>query len=96
MRLSPATLQWIDDEMAKLYTPPRLARITEQAAKTVQVYNPNSALSNDKFFLDGELPLNSEFDPDNASIAFDPFAGDAFNAFNMSDSSRGEQREQQA
>ena len=46
-----------------------------------------SSLSASAFSLDGEYPFNTEFDPDLTSSTFDPFIGNQFNAFDMSEAS---------
>jgi len=46
---------------------------------------PVSSLANTAYHLSGEYPFVSEFDPKMPSLHFDPFMGNRFNAFNMSD-----------
>ena len=46
-----------------------------------------SSLSASAFNLDGEYPFNTEFDPDLSGSTFDPFMGDLFDAFEVSDAS---------
>lgn len=46
---------------------------------------PVSSLTNTAYHLSGEYPFVSEFDPKMPSLHFDPFMGNRFNAFNMSD-----------
>ena len=73
--LSPATLQWLDGSMEPDTT----------AATTNQTPNPVLALANTNFATNGDWPFNGEFDPDSLSLNFDPFVGNPFNAFDMSD-----------
>ena len=44
-----------------------------------------SSLSASAFNLDGEYPFNTEFDPDFSGDTFNPFIGNQFNVFDMSD-----------
>lgn len=44
-----------------------------------------SSLSASAFNLDGEYPFNTEFDPDVSGATFDPFMGNLFDAFDVSD-----------
>ena len=44
-----------------------------------------SSLSASAFNLDGEYPFNTEFDPDFSGATFNPFMGNQFNVFDMSD-----------
>lgn len=46
-----------------------------------------SSLSASAFTLDGEYPFNTEFDPDLSGATFDPFLGNQFNVFDMSEAS---------
>ena len=46
---------------------------------------PISSLVNTAFKLNGEDGLTTAFDPDLPSLVFDPFMGNRFNTFNMSD-----------
>lgn len=46
---------------------------------------PVSSLANTAYHLSGEYPFVAEFDPKMPSLHFDPFMGNRFNAFNMSD-----------
>ena len=46
-----------------------------------------SSLSASAFNLDGEYPFNMEFDPDLSGSTFDPFMGNQFNVFDVSDAS---------
>ena len=46
-----------------------------------------SSLSASAFSLDGEYPFNTEFDPELSGSTFDPFMGNQFNAFDVSDAS---------
>ena len=46
-----------------------------------------SSLSASAFTLDGEYPFNTEFDPDLSGSTFDPFMGNQFSAFDVSDAS---------
>ncbi|KAL9138329.1 MAG: hypothetical protein Q9175_000472 [Cornicularia normoerica] len=46
-----------------------------------------SSLSASAFHLDGEYPFNGEFDPDFSGSTFNPFMGNQFNAFDVSDAS---------
>ena len=46
---------------------------------------PVSSLTNTAFQLSGEYPFASEFDPELSCMTFDPFMGNRFNSFNMSD-----------
>ena len=46
-----------------------------------------SSLSASAFNLDGEYPFNTEFDPDLSGSTFDPFMGNRFNVFDVSDAS---------
>ena len=46
---------------------------------------PISSLVNTAYKLSGEDALMAAFDPDLPSLVFDPFMGNRFNAFNMSD-----------
>ena len=46
-----------------------------------------SSLSASAFNLDGEYPFNTEFDPDLSGSTFDPFMGNQFNVFDVSDAS---------
>ncbi|MCJ1404211.1 hypothetical protein MMC11_007436 [Xylographa trunciseda] len=42
-------------------------------------------LSSDFYTLETEFPFNEEFDPSGASYDFDPYMGDAFNAYHIAD-----------
>ena len=44
-----------------------------------------SSLSASAFSLQGDYPFNTEFDPDSSGATFDPFMGNQFNVFDMSD-----------
>ena len=44
-----------------------------------------SSLSASAFNLDGEYPFNTEFDPDLSGATFNPFMGNQFDVFDMSD-----------
>ncbi len=44
-----------------------------------------SSLSASAFSLDGEYPFNTEFDPEFSGTTFNPFMGNEFNVFDMSD-----------
>ena len=46
-----------------------------------------SSLSASAFSLDGEYPFNTEFDPEFSGATFNPFMGNQFNVFDMSDAS---------
>ena len=46
-----------------------------------------STLSASAYSLDGEYPFNTEFDPDFSGATFNPFTGNHFNVFDMSDNS---------
>lgn len=51
-------------------------------------YSGGSAVEfqNAHYDLEGEYPFNEEFDPDKpASVSFDPFMGNQFDAFEVSD-----------
>ena len=54
---------------------------TEVSAKDPDV----STLSADNFHLQGQYPFNTEFDPDTPSFTYDPFTGNQFNVFDISD-----------
>lgn len=48
--------------------------------------NPDvSSLSASAFSLQGEYPFNTDFDPEFSGATFDPFMGNQFNVFDMSD-----------
>ena len=49
------------------------------------VEDPNFMLASDFYTLEGEYPFNNEFDPDLSGFEFEPFMGDAFTPYNMSD-----------
>ena len=46
-----------------------------------------SSLSASAFNLDGEYPFNAQFDPDFEGLTFNPFMGNQFDAFEVSDAS---------
>ena len=46
---------------------------------------PISSLVNTAYHLSGDYPFTPDFDPDLPGQIFDPFLGNQFNAFNMSD-----------
>ena len=74
--VSENPLSWLDIEMA---------RITAPAVSAVP--NPVDLLNNNAFAFaeDDHYPFNNHFSPENTSIEFDPFMGDSFNAYDMSD-----------
>ena len=49
--------------------------------------NPASNLSAANYQLSSDYPYNAEFDPDSPSFVFDPFNGNQFDVFDMSDPS---------
>nr|QEL51143.1 mating type protein MAT1-1-1 [Letharia aff. columbiana 'rugosa'] len=65
------------------------AGMTEvQSHKHASANDPDvSSLSASAFHLDGEYPFNTEFDPDFSGATFNPFMGNQFNVFDMSDAS---------
>ena len=50
-----------------------------------EVEDPNFMLASDFYTLEGEYPFNNEFNPDVPAFTFDPFMGDDFCSYNMSD-----------
>lgn len=71
---------------------PRSFMMTDTNATEIQSRNNASAndpdvstLSASAFNLDGEYPFNTEFDPDFPGATFNPFTGNQFNVFDMSD-----------
>ena len=50
-----------------------------------EVEDPNFMLASDFYTLEGEYPFNNEFNPDLPTFTFDPFMGDDFCGYNMSD-----------
>lgn len=63
-------------------------------ADTTEIHSRNNASANDPdisslsasaFTLDGEYPFNMEFNPDNSGATFNPFMGNQFNVFDMSE-----------
>ncbi len=73
--LSPGSLQTIDADMTE--TPSR----NNASANDTAV----SSLSASAFNLNGEYPFNTEFDPDSSGATFNPFMGNQFDVFDMSD-----------
>ena len=74
--VSDDPLGWLDNAMALLNAP-----------SGAPAQNPVDMLNNNFFTLaaDDQYPFNGHFTPENTSIEFDPFMGDSFNAFDMSD-----------
>lgn len=59
-----------------------------QSRKTTSANTPDvPSLSASAFSLNGDYPFNTDFDPDYAGATFDPFVGNQFDCFNMSDNS---------
>ena len=73
--ISPGTLAVIDASMTDI----------QRRTNSSLADPPISSLSASAFHLDGEYPFNAEFDPDLPSFVFDPFMGNQFNVFDMSD-----------
>ena len=65
------------------------AGITEAESRHKFIVNDPDAsrLSASAFSLDGEYPFNTEFDPNLSGETFNPFMGNQFNVFDMSDAS---------
>ncbi len=61
-----------------------MEEITEQNENVAKKPPPEKLNPND-FELDDEWPFNASFDPDSPSFVFDPFEGNQFDAFDMSD-----------
>lgn len=74
--LSPGSLLKIDADMTEM-------KIRDKTSAN----DPDdvSTLSASAFNLDGEYPFNMEFDPDYSGATFNPFMGNQFNVFDMSD-----------
>ena len=75
--LNPGSLFVIDADMTDI-----------QSRNNASTNDPDvSSLSASAFNLEGEYPFNTEFDPDISGATFNPFLGNKFNVFDMSDTS---------
>ncbi|MCJ1288120.1 hypothetical protein MMC26_007475 [Xylographa opegraphella] len=75
-----ATIQQIIDE-----------DVADEAAESVADNDDISLimLSSEFYALETEYPFNEEFEPDRPAFEFDPYMGDAFNAYNIGDFTEG-------
>lgn len=71
----PGTLQTINET----------TDVTQQPNTAYAAVNPASGLSAANFHLTSSYPYNAEFDPNLPSFVFDPFLGNHFDAFDISD-----------
>ncbi|MCJ1396768.1 hypothetical protein MMC18_009660 [Xylographa bjoerkii] len=60
-------------------------REEEDAADAVRDDISLMMLSSEFYTLDGEYPFNEEFEPNGPTYDFDPYMGNAFNAYNIAD-----------
>ena len=75
--LGPGSFSNIDTDMTD-----------SQSRPTTSANGPDvPSLSASAFSLNGEYPFNTDFDPDYAGATFNPFVGNQFDCFNMSDNS---------
>ena len=73
--LGPSSLSNTDTDMTEAGNRPEATAIEPDV----------SSLSASAFNLEGEYPFNTEFDPDQSGASFDPFMGNLFDAFDVSD-----------
>ena len=75
---SPTAASWINGAMGTIAA-------MDSSTAPIAPANPVSALANSNFSFNGHYPYNQQFDPSNSDLDFDPFMGDPFNPFDMSD-----------